>query len=93
MSRLTTPLLRDGAKGLAAFRPASWDEAIALVAHQRWRAIIAEHGAEAILPYSHAGKMALVQRNAGTPSSTSSEPRVSIARIEIKASWTSWLYA
>jgi anaerobic selenocysteine-containing dehydrogenase len=63
-SRLTTPLVRDGPKGEGAFRPASWDEAVALVA-ARWRAIIAEHGAEAILPYSYAGTMGLVQRNAG----------------------------
>ncbi|MFL5301060.1 MAG: molybdopterin oxidoreductase family protein [Anaeromyxobacteraceae bacterium] len=63
-SRLTTPLLRDGAKGEGAFRPASWDEAIALIA-RRLGSVIAAHGAEAILPYSYAGTMGLVQRNAG----------------------------
>jgi anaerobic selenocysteine-containing dehydrogenase len=63
-SRLTTPLLRDGPKGQGAFRPASWEEAVALVA-RRWREVIAAHGAEAILPYSYAGTMGLVQRNAG----------------------------
>ena len=62
--RLATPLLRDGPKGEGRFRRASWDEAVALVA-ARWRAIVAEHGAEAILPYSYAGTMGLVQRNAG----------------------------
>jgi hypothetical protein len=31
----------------------------------RWRRVIEEHGAEANLPYSYAGTMGLVQRNAG----------------------------
>lgn len=64
--RLLHPLVRTGAKGEGKFRRASWDEAIALVA-ERFRAVIAEHGAEAILPYSYAGTMGLVQRNAGHP--------------------------
>ncbi len=63
-SRLLTPLLRDGPKGSGAFRRASWDEAIRAIA-ARWRLILGEHGAEAILPYSYAGTMGLVQRNAG----------------------------
>jgi anaerobic selenocysteine-containing dehydrogenase len=64
--RLTTPLLRSGPKGSGAFRPASWDEAIEVIAG-RWRQIIERHGAEAILPYSYAGTMGLIQRNAGHP--------------------------
>jgi anaerobic selenocysteine-containing dehydrogenase len=63
-SRLLTPLLRDGPKGAGAFRRASWDEAISAI-EARWRLILEEHGAEAILPYSYAGTMGLVQRNAG----------------------------
>ena len=62
--RLRTPLLRSGPKGAGEFRPASWDEAVAGIA-ARWRAILAEDGGEAILPYSYAGTMGLVQRNAG----------------------------
>lgn len=64
--RLTTPLLRTGAKGSGDFRPIAWNEALELIC-DRWRRIIAEHGAEAILPYSYAGTMGLVQRNAGHP--------------------------
>ncbi|ACH37739.1 molybdopterin-binding iron-sulfur cluster-binding oxidoreductase MopB-3 [Citrifermentans bemidjiense Bem] len=64
--RLTTPLKRTGAKGSGEFAPISWEEAVATIA-SRWRAIIAEHGAEAILPYSYAGTMGIVQRNAGHP--------------------------
>lgn len=62
--RLTTPLRRTGRKGDGAFAPLGWDEALAEIAG-RWRGIIATHGAEAILPYSYAGTMGLVQRNAG----------------------------
>lgn len=62
--RLAEPLVRTGPKGEGLFRRAGWDEAIALVA-DRWRAILRQHGGEAILPYSYAGTMGLVQRNAG----------------------------
>jgi anaerobic selenocysteine-containing dehydrogenase len=62
--RLVHPLVRTGAKGEGQFRPASWDEAIGLVA-DRFRTIAVAHGAEAILPYSYAGTMGLLQRNAG----------------------------
>jgi anaerobic selenocysteine-containing dehydrogenase len=64
--RLTRPLIRNGPKGTGSFREATWDEALRLIA-ERWREIIARHGAEAILPYSYAGTMGLVQRNAGHP--------------------------
>jgi anaerobic selenocysteine-containing dehydrogenase len=64
--RLTTPLKRSGPKGSGEFTPISWDEAIATVAG-RWQEIIAQHGAQAILPYSYAGTMGVVQRNAGHP--------------------------
>lgn len=62
--RLTTPLRRVGAKGSGEFESISWDEAITLIC-SRWQEIITHHGAEAILPYSYAGTMGLVQRNAG----------------------------
>lgn len=62
--RLQHPLVRTGPKGEGRFRRASWDEAIALVAG-RFRQVAAEHGAEAILPYSYAGSMGVLQRNAG----------------------------
>ena len=64
--RLTTPLLRSGPKGAGEFRPIGWEEASERIAG-RWREIIAAHGAEAILPYSYAGTMGLVQRNSGHP--------------------------
>jgi anaerobic selenocysteine-containing dehydrogenase len=62
--RLTKPLLRTGAKGAGEFKEISWDEAINHI-KERWEKIIEEHGAQAILPYSYAGTMGLVQRNIG----------------------------
>lgn len=62
--RLTLPLLRCGPKGAANFQPISWEEALDRIS-SNWQGIIAEHGAEAILPYSYAGTMGIVQRNAG----------------------------
>jgi anaerobic selenocysteine-containing dehydrogenase len=48
------------------FAPISWPEAIDMIA-ARWRQIIAESGAEAILPFSYAGTMGQVQYFAGHP--------------------------
>jgi anaerobic selenocysteine-containing dehydrogenase len=57
--RLTTPLRRTGPKGSGSFAPISWDEALDEIA-ARLQAIIERHGAEAILPYSHAGNQSLL---------------------------------
>lgn len=59
-TRLTTPLRRVGPKGEGRFDPVSWETALEEIA-TRLRAIIAEHGPEAILPYSYAGTMGLLQ--------------------------------
>jgi anaerobic selenocysteine-containing dehydrogenase len=64
--RVLTPLRRTGAKGEGRFEPIAWDDALAEIA-RRWRAIIAEHGGEAILPFSYAGSMGQVQYFAGHP--------------------------
>ncbi len=58
--RLLYPLRRVGPKGSGSFTRISWDEAIAeITAH--WRDIIAQHGAQSILPYSYSGTLGLVQ--------------------------------
>ncbi|HZK84752.1 MAG TPA: molybdopterin-dependent oxidoreductase [Desulfosporosinus sp.] len=62
--RVHQPLLRIGEKGTDQFKSVSWDEAIRHIA-DRWKGIITSHGAEAILPYSYAGTMGIVQRNCG----------------------------
>ncbi len=58
--RLTQPLRRVGPKGGGQWQPISWDEAIGEIGH-RWQAIMAEYGAEAILPYSYSGTLGLLQ--------------------------------
>lgn len=57
--RVLHPLRRNGLKGRGAFERISWDEALDTIA-ERWRAIIAEHGAQAIVPYSYLGHQGLV---------------------------------
>jgi anaerobic selenocysteine-containing dehydrogenase len=57
--RILTPLRRVGPKGSGQFEPVGWDEAIADIA-ARLQAIAARDP-EAILPYSYAGTMGLVQ--------------------------------
>ena len=59
--RVLHPLKRVGPKGEGHFARVSWDEALADIA-SRWRAIVEESGAEAILPYSSAGVQGLVQQ-------------------------------
>ncbi len=54
--RVLYPQRRVGPKGSGKFERISWDEATATIA-ERFGAIIATHGAEAILPYSYAGSM------------------------------------
>lgn len=60
--RLTHPLIRTGAKGDGAFRRATWDEALELVA-QRFLAAEAAHGPQTVWPYYYAGTMGLVMRD------------------------------
>ncbi|HEY6781279.1 MAG TPA: molybdopterin-dependent oxidoreductase, partial [Thermoleophilaceae bacterium] len=60
--RILTPLVRSGPKGSGDFRPASWDEALDLVADGLNRAR-EEHGGESILPYSYMGTQGLLQGN------------------------------
>ena len=62
--RILTPLRRTGAKGTGEFEPISWDQAIGEIT-SRWKDLIAQYGAETILPYSYAGTMGVVHRNCG----------------------------
>jgi anaerobic selenocysteine-containing dehydrogenase len=52
--RLRTPARRVGRKGEGRFEPIGWDRALDLI-HERFTAIIAEHGPQAILPLNYAG--------------------------------------
>ncbi len=57
--RIKYPMRRVGPKGSGQFERVSWDDALDIIA-ERFKAIIAEDGAEAILPYSYAGTMGLL---------------------------------
>jgi anaerobic selenocysteine-containing dehydrogenase len=59
-NRLLFPMRRVGAKGGGEWQRITWDEAVAEIA-SRWRAIIAEDGGAAILPYSYSGTLGLLQ--------------------------------
>lgn len=58
--RLLFPQIRDGRKGEGKFRRATWDEALDVIA-TNLRRVIDTDGGEAILPYSYAGTMGLLQ--------------------------------
>ncbi|MEO7390761.1 MAG: molybdopterin oxidoreductase family protein [Ramlibacter sp.] len=57
--RLLHPLKRSGPKGSGRFEPVGWDEALTAIAGRL--AGIAARNPEAIVPYSYAGTMGLVQ--------------------------------
>ncbi|HEX8274045.1 MAG TPA: molybdopterin oxidoreductase family protein [Longimicrobiaceae bacterium] len=59
--RLTVPLRRVGPKGEGRFEPATWDEALDDIARRLGRIRDSADGPQAILPYSYAGTMGLVQ--------------------------------
>ncbi|HEY2849408.1 MAG TPA: molybdopterin oxidoreductase family protein [Gemmatimonadaceae bacterium] len=59
--RLTTPLRRVGPKGSGKFERATWDEALDAIAVRLKTIAASADGAQAILPYSYAGTMGLIQ--------------------------------
>ena len=61
--RLLYPMKRTGKKGSGSFARISWEEAAATIS-ERLHAVIAEFGSEAVLPYSYAGNMGILN-NAG----------------------------
>jgi anaerobic selenocysteine-containing dehydrogenase len=57
--RLLYPMRRTGPKGSKQFERITWDEALDEIV-TRWKAIIAEQGPQAIVPYSYLGNQGLV---------------------------------
>ena len=57
--RVLHPLRRVGAKGAGEFEQITWDEALAEIS-ERFRAVLDEHGAGAILPVFSAGNQSLL---------------------------------
>src|SRR4029079_13488926 len=60
--RLLKPLVRAGAKGEGAWKEASWEAALDLVA-EKFDAAEERYGSETVWPYFYAGTMGLVQRD------------------------------
>jgi anaerobic selenocysteine-containing dehydrogenase len=62
--RLLYPMRRVGDKGEGRFERISWEAALQEIA-ERWRAIIAREGAQAIWPYYGTGSLGMIQGLAG----------------------------
>src|SRR5919112_960454 len=59
--RLRTPLRRTGPKGSGRFEPMSWNDALGEIADRLHTIAESSDGPQAILPYSYAGTMGLLQ--------------------------------
>ena len=53
-NRLTRPLRRVGAKGEGRFEALSWDDALDVI-YDKFSAVIAAHGPQAVVPFNYAG--------------------------------------
>ncbi len=63
--RITRPYKRIGKKGeQSSFVPIEWEEALDII-EEKWKSIIADRGADAIMPYSYAGNMGIINRDSG----------------------------
>ena len=60
-TRLASPLRRIGAKGSGQFVPISWESALTEIAERLGAIATSSDGSQAILPYSYAGTMGLLQ--------------------------------
>jgi anaerobic selenocysteine-containing dehydrogenase len=60
-TRLASPLRRIGPKGSGQFAPISWDSALTEIAERLSAIAASSDGPQAILPYSYAGTMGLLQ--------------------------------
>ena len=58
--RLLHPLRRSGPKGEGVFEQVTWEEALDDIG-ARLRAIVGEHGGEAVMPYSYMGTQGMLQ--------------------------------
>ncbi|MGF1595455.1 MAG: molybdopterin-dependent oxidoreductase [Acidimicrobiales bacterium] len=90
--RVMTPLIRTGPKGAGQFRPASWDEALELVA-ERMQAAFAEVGPEAVVAFTYNSSAAVLEANSLTDACFASLGTTSAAHTicaaTVTASWVS----
>ena len=71
--RVLYPLRRVGPKGAGTWQRITWDDALAEIG-SRWKSIIDQYGAEAILPYSYSGTLGMVQMSLAADFGTDSGP-------------------
>ena len=64
--RIMTPLIRVGSKGSGEFRPATWDEALDLVA-DKIKSAVTSHGVDSVLPYLYNSSAPKLEANYLTP--------------------------
>ena len=64
-ARVLTPLVRSGPKGEAAFRPATWDEALELVA-AKVRAAVGEVGPDGVVAFTYNSSAATIEQQSAT---------------------------
>ena len=87
--RLLKPLVRAGAKGDGAWKEASWDAALDLVA-DKFIAAEQKLGSETVWPYYYAGTMGLVQRDGIERLRHAKKYSGFFASICTNLAWTGW---
>ena len=88
--RLLKPLVRAGAKGEGAWKEASWEAALDLVA-EKFIAAEAEYGCETVWPYYYAGTMGLVQRDGIERLRHAKKYSGFFGSICTNLAWTGWM--
>ncbi len=88
--RLLKPLIRAGAKGEGAWKEASWEAALDLVA-EKFIAAEQKHGSETVWPYYYAGTMGLVQRDGIERLRHAKKYSGFFGSICTNLAWTGWM--
>ncbi|RUW96896.1 molybdopterin oxidoreductase family protein, partial [Mesorhizobium sp. M2A.F.Ca.ET.037.01.1.1] len=88
--RLLKPLVRAGAKGEGAWKEASWEAALDLVA-EKFIAAEAKYGSETVWPYFYAGTMGLVQRDGIERLRHAKKYSGFFSSICTNLAWTGWM--
>jgi len=88
--RLMKPLVRSGAKGDGAWKDATWDAALDLVA-EKFIAAEAKYGSETVWPYFYAGTMGLVQRDGIERLRHAKKYSGFFGSICTNLAWTGWM--
>ncbi len=88
--RLLKPLVRAGGKGQGAWKEASWEAALDLVA-EKFIAAEARHGSETVWPYFYAGTMGLVQRDGINRLRHAKKYSGFFGSICTNLAWTGWV--